>query len=400
MLQGISVVELAVWVAGPSAGGVLADWGADVVKVEPPAGDPMRELFGALGGGSLAGSPPFDLDNRGKRSVVLDLAVPEARQALDRLLGGADVFLTNLRPAALERLGLGPEAVGSRHPRLVYAAVSGYGPAGPDRDRAGYDVGAFWARTGIARTLVPEGEDPPGIRSGFGDHVTGITTVAGILAALLDRTRTGTGRVVETSLLRTGIWCLGWDLGIQLRYGKLAPTLPRTEAAAPLVNSYRAGDGRWFWLLGLEADRHWPGVVAAVDRPDLAADPRFADARARRKNAPALIAELDRAFAGRTRGEWVERFDANDVWWAPVQTAEEVVRDPQALAAGAFVEIPPADRDGRAVSAVASPVSFRGVDTGPSGPVPALGAATEEVLRQVGYDDAGLDALRRSGALG
>ncbi len=400
MLEGIRVVELGVWVAGPSAGGVLADWGADVVKVEPPAGDPMRELFGALGGGALAGSPPFDLDNRGKRSVVLDLGVPEAGVALDRLLEGSDVFLTNLRPAALGRLGLGPEQVRARHPRLVYAGVSGYGMAGPDRDRAGYDVGAFWARTGIARTLVPESEDPPGIRSGFGDHVTGITTVAGILAALLDRQRTGTGRVVETSLLRTGIWCLGWDLGIQLRYGKLAPTLPRTEAAAPLINSYRAGDGRWFWLLGLEAERHWPGVVAALERADLAADPRFADARSRRKNAAALIGELDRAFAGRTRDEWAGRFDAHDVWWAPVQTTDEVVHDPQALAAGAFVEIPPAGPDGDPVRAVASPVSFSGVDTGPSGPVPPLGGATEEVLREAGYDDAGIDALRRAGALG
>jgi crotonobetainyl-CoA:carnitine CoA-transferase CaiB-like acyl-CoA transferase len=177
-MAGYRVVELAVWVAGPAAAGLLCDWGADVVKVEPPAGDPQRNIFGALGL-KVAAAPPFEIDNRGKRSVVLDLRTPDGLAAMDRLLAGADVFVTNLRPDALERLGLDHETICARYPTLVYASLTGYGLQGPDRDRPGYDVGAFWARSGMASTIVPPGQLPPGIRSGMGDHVTGITLAAG-----------------------------------------------------------------------------------------------------------------------------------------------------------------------------------------------------------------------------
>jgi crotonobetainyl-CoA:carnitine CoA-transferase CaiB-like acyl-CoA transferase len=382
-LEGIRIVELGVWVAGPGAGGVLADWGADVIKLEPPEGDPMRRLFAITAGHGAVESPPFDLDNRGKRSVVLDLRTDEGRGAAQRIAASADVFVTNLRPDAVDRLGLGPEQLMGDNGRLVYASVTGYGRHGPDANRAAYDVGAFWARTGMARSLLPEGEPPPGIRGGLGDHATGLTTVAAVCAALLQRERTGNGQLVETSLLRTGIYCVGWDVGIQLRYGKLAPTLPRTETMNPTVNPYLAADGRWFWLLGLESDRHWPGLTRALERPDLLTEEPFASSRGRRKQAAVVIAELDRAFAKRTRAEWVERFEREDVWWAPVHTFEEVIDDPQAQAAGAFVDVPggegtPAHR------AVATPVTFGDSAVGPAGPVPALGEHTDEVLREVG----------------
>ncbi len=324
-LEGVKVVELGVWVAGPGAGGVLADWGAEVIKVEPPEGDPMRRLFALLSGHGQPASPPFDLDNRGKQSVVADLATDEGRAAALELIATADVFLTNLRPVAVERFGLGPDAVMATNPRLVYASVSGYGSTGPDVDRAGYDVGAFWARSGIAATLNPPDQDPPMIRSGMGDHVTAMTLVAGINAALLARERTGKGQFVETSLLRTGIWCMGWDLGIQLRFDKLLATGPRTEAPNPIANSYRCGDGKWFWLLGIEADRHWPPLLAALDRTELADDERFATSRDRRKNAAALVAVLDEAFESADREHWTDRFDRHDVWWAPINTVADVV---------------------------------------------------------------------------
>ncbi len=296
VLDGYRVVELAAWVAGPAAGGVLADWGAEVIKVEPPSGDPQRRIFGALGI-DVATAPPFELDNRGKRSVVLDLQTVAGREAMDRLFATADVFVTNLRTDALGRLGLDPASVSGAHPRLVYASITGYGSAGPDAWRPGYDVGAFWARSSMAASLVPPGDLPPGIRSGMGDHVTGMTLVAGILAALLERERTGRGGVVATSLLRTGIYCMGWDIGIYLRFGKLQRTRPRQRQPAPLVNSYRAGDGRGFWLIGLEQDRHWPGLVAAIERPDLATDERFATAKARATHCESLVAALDETFA-------------------------------------------------------------------------------------------------------
>ncbi|MCB1003312.1 MAG: CoA transferase [Acidimicrobiales bacterium] len=382
-LEGYRVVELGVWVAGPSAGGLLADWGADVVKIEAPGGDPMRRLFAVLAGHGQTESPPFDLDNRGKRSVVLDLTTDDGREDARRLVATADVFLTNLRPEAVDRLGLGADDLLAANSRLVYASVTGYGRDGPDAHRAGYDVGAFWARAGIARSLVPDDEAPVDVRAGMGDHVTGLTILSGILAALLQRERTGTGQLVETSLLRTGIYCVGWDLGIRLRFGKLAPTQPRTRMMNPMVNCYRAADGEWFWLLGVESDRLWPKLVRALDRADLGEDERFATARARRHHPEECIAALDEVFATLTRDEWVERFDRHDVWWAPAHRPEDVLEDPQALAAGAFVDVP-AGASGPAHRAVATPVTFSADDPDRRpGPVPALGEHTDEVRREL-----------------
>ncbi len=379
-LEGVRVVELGVWVAGPGAGGLLAEWGADVIKVEPPDGDPMRRLFALTAGHGQPEVPPFDLDNRGKRSVVLDLRAPEGRDAMARLVDGADVFLTNLRPDAVERLGLDPEVLLERCPRLVYASITGYGRTGPDADRPGYDVGAFWARTGMARLFAPEDEAPPAIRAGLGDHVTAMAAAAGINAALVARARTGQGQLVDTSLLRTGIWSIGWDLGIQLRFGKLAPTLPRTETMNPVVNPYVAGDGQWFWLLGLESDRHWPAVARALGRPDWITEEPFASSRGRRKEAHHVITAMDEVLAKEPRDEWIRRFDAEGVWWAPVHTAADVLLDPQAEAAGAYVDVP-AGEGAPAHRGVASPVDFGGQATRPAGPVPGLGQHTDEVLR-------------------
>jgi crotonobetainyl-CoA:carnitine CoA-transferase CaiB-like acyl-CoA transferase len=300
------------------------------------------------------------------------------------LLATADVFLTNLRPEAVDKLGLGPDAVRAAHPRLVYASVTGYGREGPDAGRAGYDVGGFWARTGLAALAVPPDAPQPHFRGGVGDHVTGITTLAGILGALLKRAQTGEGDLVETSLLRTGIYCLGWDMGLQLRLGKVGPTLPRTEQSNPMINVYRASDERWFWLLGVEADRMWPKLLKALDRTEWGEDERWGSARDRRHNAAALVAELDALFATRPRDEWTAAFDEHDVWWAPVNTPEDVVADPQAIAAGAFVDVP-GGPGSTAHRAVASPVRFADEgDARPRGPVPALGEHTAEVLAELG----------------
>jgi crotonobetainyl-CoA:carnitine CoA-transferase CaiB-like acyl-CoA transferase len=399
VLDSYRVVELGMWVAGPGAGGVLADWGADVIKVETPIGDPMRRLFKLLAGHGQTESPPFDLDNRGKRSVVVDLAVPEGAEIVRRLLRDADVFVTNLRPEAVERLGLGPDDLLADFPRLVYASVSGYGLEGPDMGRAGYDVGAFWARSGIASLMAPDGIAPPGIRSGMGDHVTAMTTVAGILAALLDRERSGRGQLVEASLLRTGIYTVGWDLGIQMRFGKIGSIRPRTTEMNPMCNCYRAGDDRWFWLLGVEADRMWPKLCEAIDRPDLLTDERFSTARGRRHDASALVEVLDEVFARSTRDELTERFDLHDVWWAPVNTPAEVLEDPQAIAAGAFIDVP-AGEGAPAHRAVATPILFHGHGVLPVGAVPGLGQHTDEVLRDAGFEPADIERFRAAGAIG
>ena len=269
-LNGFRVVELAMWVAGPSAAGTLADWGADVIKIEPPQGDPQRHIFGALGHAVQTGVPPFEIDNRGKRSVVIDLGTPEGRERLDNILATADAFITNLRPAALERLALDHESVLGRFPRLVYGSLTGYGLDGPDRDRAGYDAGAFWARSGMAHTFAPPGELAPALRAGMGDHITGMTLAAGVLAKLLERERTNRGGLAATSLLRAGMYAIGWDFGVQLRFGRRERTRARHESRSPLTNSYLAADGKGFWLICLETDRHWPNLIVALDRPDLA----------------------------------------------------------------------------------------------------------------------------------
>ena len=378
-LAGIRVVELAVWVAGPAAGGIMADWGADVIKVEPPSGDPQRAVFASLGVRSDIPAPPFEVDNRGKRSVVLDLRTDDGLAALDRLLATADVFVTNLRIGALERLGLDHDAVVARHPRLVYGLVTGYGHHGEERDRAGYDIGAYWARSGLAHTMVPPGELPPASRSGMGDHHTGMSLAMGVMAKLLERERTGSGGFVTTSLLRTGMYSIAWDMGIHLRFGKRHPTTGREEAGAPLINSYVSAEGHGFWLICLEGDRHWPNVLASIGREDLADDERFATGRDRARNASALIAEFDAAFGRFTMDELCERFDAHDVWWAPVQSIPEVIDDPQAQ--HGFVDMTPHEGE-EAYRAVATPVDFDGHTHSP-GPVPRLGEHTDEVLAEL-----------------
>ncbi|MBW8793442.1 MAG: CoA transferase [Streptomyces sp.] len=380
-LEGISVVELGMWVAAPAAATMLADWGADVVKVEAPTGDPNRYTLRHVGQ-DIDSAPPFETDNRGKRGIVLDLRAPDGKDVLERLLARADVFVTNLRPGALERLGLAPDELRARHPRLVVGTLTGYGWAGAERDRAGYDVSAFWARPGIAAMLNPAGEPPPGIRPGLGDRTAAANLVAGVLAALLRRARTGEGGVVDVSLLRSGTYANGNDLALQNFFGRRGRTRPRTEHESPLYNCYRAADDRWFWLVGLEGNRHWPGVVKALGRPDLETDERFATGRARRGHVRELIAVFDEEFAKLPLAEWAARFDAEGVWWAPVQTLAEVSADPQAEAVGAFVE-QPGMGDAPPLRTVATPVSFWGVDDKPRSGAPTLGEHTDDVLREL-----------------
>ncbi|MGA2835546.1 MAG: CoA transferase [Acidimicrobiales bacterium] len=377
-LSGLRVVELGVWVAAPSAAAMLADWGAEVIKVESPTGDPMRNVFGSLGIGGDLPNPAFALDNRGKRSIVLDLRDPDGRGHLEELLASADVFITNLRPDALDKLDLEAEATVARHPRLVYCSISGYGLRGEDRNRPTYDIGAFWARSGLSRQMADESGNPLNARGGIGDHITGLAALSGILAAVLEQRQTGAGRVVEVSLLRTGAYVLGWDLGLQMLLGKVSPAESRHHNQSPLMNPYRAADGRWFFLTGLEADRHIGAVARALGRPDLLDDERFSSASAIRRNRTEFIALLDGIISERSLAEWAERFDREGVWWAPAQTPAEVVEDRQLLANDGFVDV-----EGGAVRSVNGPVTFSGVARRDAVRVPELGEDSDEVLAEL-----------------
>jgi|1186.fasta_scaffold85565_2 crotonobetainyl-CoA:carnitine CoA-transferase CaiB-like acyl-CoA transferase len=386
-LDGLRVVELAHWMAGPAAGGVLADWGADVVKVEPRGGEPMRHIWGSMGANPDAPNGAFTSANRGKRSVELDVRSTAGRAALDALLDRADVLVSNLRPAALRRLGLAPQAVAERFPQLVFCSLTAYGWGGPDEERAGYDLASFFGRTGIAHEITTQGQPPAPLMQGLGDTFAAMTSVAGILAALHERDRTGRGRFVEASLLRTGMWALAGELGVQAMGGRPRPPYPRENCPTPMYNSYRTADDRWFYLVGVEAGRHLPRVLAAIGRSDLLADERFSTARAIAKNRRDFIPILDAAFAEHPLAHWVEVFDEHDVWWAPVQTPAEVIEDPQARAAGAWVQIDGVQIEGRPVESVDSPIRYGGVArdvvTGP----PRSGQHTREVLAELGYDD-------------
>lgn len=395
MLEGLKVVEFATYIAAPGAGGILADWGAEVVKVEPPGGDPIRDFFASIGHESDA-NPVFELDNRGKKGIVLDIAQPAGREALLRLVETADVFITNVRPAALQRARLDAETLRAAHPRLIYCNVTGYGLQGPDADRPGFDIASFWSRSGVAGLTTPRGEEPFPLRTGMGDHITSLSTVSAILAAVVERARTGVGRHVETSLLRTGVYAVGSDMAIQLRFGRVASNRRRAEAVNPLANFFKTRDERWICLVPRQGSRDFPPIAKALGREDLLSDPRFDTAKARRTNVADLVGELDRAFADLDFAEAAERLDAADLAWAPVQKAAEVAEDPQAAAAGCFVQTP--DGKGGTFRAPAAPARFPGADDGPKGPAPRLGEHTDEVLSGLGYDGDAIRVLRASGA--
>ena len=381
-MEGIRVVELGVWVAGPAAGGILADWGAEVIKIEPPSGDPAR-IFQKMLGGDMPNNPPFELDNRGKQSVVLDLSKQEGLEAALKLIDTADIFLTNLRTGALSRLGLDHTNLLENNDRLIYCGITGYGDKGEDADKPAYDVAAFWARSGIADLLTPEGGNPPFQRGGMGDHNTGVSAVAAISAALYSREKTGKGQFVSTSLYRQGAYTVGFDMNIALLWGMTLSVGTRESMGNAAINNYVAGDGKRFWIVGLEGARHWPPLCRVVGHPEWMEDERFADPRSRAQNAVELISLLDQAFSQRTLAEWVNTFDQEpDFFWAPVNSVDDVLADPQSVEAGLFVDVPD---DVSSTRMVATPCDFDGTPWEPTSTAPELGEHTEDVLIGLGY---------------
>jgi crotonobetainyl-CoA:carnitine CoA-transferase CaiB-like acyl-CoA transferase len=390
LLKGLKVVEFASYIAAPGAACMLGDWGAEVIKVERPGGDSMRHVFADLKT-ELAGNPTFDLDNRGKRAVVLDVGKPEGREALARLAATADVFITNVRPAALKRAGLDEATLRAANPRLVYTIVTGYGLEGPDAHKPGFDVTAFWARAGVANMTAPKGQDPFILRSGFGDHITTLATVSATLAALYEREQTGVGRLVQTSLLATGVYTMGSDLAVQLKFGRLASIRTRERPMNPIATFYKSADDRWFIHNPRGGSKDWPVFAAIAGRADLIDDERFVTSRARRENSPLLVAEFDKAFAAMPFDEIAAKLDAADLVWSPVQTPAQVAADPQVMASGAIVQVE--DGQGGTYPSPASPARFPGADATVRPRSPHLGEHTREVLSEIGYSKSEIAAM-------
>ena len=394
LLSGLKVVEMATYIAAPGAGGILADWGADVIKIEGIHGDPIRNFFKGTNVEEM-GNPVFDVDNRGKRSVAIDIKDERGKKALHALIKQADVFLTNVRPQALDRAGLDWEGVQAINPKVIYASVTGYGLEGDESWRPGFDATGFWARSGLASLTTPKGDAPIPVRVAVGDHTTSMATAAGILAALHEREKTGKGRLVETSLLRTGIYSMASDMSIQQRMGRIGSTKKRDQVQDPLSNFFKSKDGHWISVLPRQDGRgkwDWDKFCIALGHPELAEDERFTGFRGRRDNQEMLLAMLDEWYGQFDYEELKQRLDDQDLIWAPVQTPKEVVADPQAHAAGAFAEIKPKN-GGDPYGTIASPVRIHGADTNPKGESPTIGEHTEDVLKELGLSDDDIKAM-------
>ena len=393
MLEGLKVVEFSTWVAGPSAAMVMADWGAEVIKVESATGDPVRNLFAARE--DVSGNPVFELQNRGKRSLVLDIGKPEGREALLRVLADTDIFITNLRPGALKRARLDYDSIKADLPRLIYTSVSGYGLEGDGVDLPAFDIAALWTRSGVAGATIPEGVDPFFCRPGMGDSICALATVASTLAALTERGTTGKGQLVETSLIRTGSYAIGWDLAIQLKWGEHNRAKPRSTTQSAVSNYFMTWDGHWV-SVSVRAPRDWPAIAEAAKHPELVEDERFSTPMNRMANARTLMAILDEAFGGMDLKEAAARLTKADVIWAPLQSLAQVAEDPYAKAAGCFVEVE--DALGDRFLAPSSPARFPGAVHGPTRPAPPLAAHTREILVEAGYSGREIDAMAASGA--
>lgn len=395
--DGVRVIELAQWVFVPVAGALLADWGADVIRIEPLEGDPYRGLqTQGIGTDSGGVNMSVALAYRGKRSMALDVRHEQGAAVLHELLGSADVLLTNFRPGALRRLGLEPEALTKRYPGLVFARGTGFGVRGPDAERAGYDNSAFWARGGMAHVLTPPGSDYPiSQRGAFGDRQGALALAFGVAAAIVKKQRTGRGSVVDVSLLGTAMWTLSSDLLSAIRGER--PRAPGVrELVNPVVGAYRTQDGRHIQLVFLQADRYWADFCRLIGRDDLIEDPRFVDTAARRDNRDACVEILEQEFALRTFEQWKELLAQIDAPWAPVQAVEELLQDSQVLANGYLGDVTLDSGESYRLPTV--PVQFD-EQSSPLRRAPEHGEHTEEILLELGHTWDDITELQNAGAI-
>ena len=395
VLEGLKVLSMELMEAIPAATVWMADWGADVIKIEPLTGDQFRgtrRIQGASAYIDINGAvvnPRFEIINRAKKSIALDLKQDAGREIVYKMVKNADIFMTNNEAKALANLKMEYETLAEINPRIIYGFLNAYGTKGPDKDGPGYDKVAAWARGGFQYLIGEPGDTPPTQRGGMMDRTVGPHVVAGVLAALYHREKTGKGQKIECNLFQSAVWTISGDIQVALVANEL-PKDDRTRVANPLWSSYGCQDGRWISLGMLRDTAFWKPFCQAIGKPELVEDERFANTEDRRVNNRELIKILDDIFATRPVDYWVEQCRKYNLIYAKVQTALEITEDPQALANDFFVDL---HHPSGQVPVVASPVHFIQNPAEIKGPAPELGQNTEEILLEMGYsweDIAGL----------
>ena len=395
IFSGLKVVDFASFIAGPSAAVILSDFGADVLKVEPPAGELWRVGHKIPPQPQAKDAYPWHLANRNKRGMTLDLKSPSAKQVLERLVKWADVLIVNTPHPARKKLGLEYEDVVGWNPRLIYADLTGFGEKGPDANLPGFDITSYWARSGLLSMTRDAGAAPTWPVAGSGDNASAVGLYSAIVTALYRRERTGKGSHVTTSLLAEGIWSASVSIQAALCDAKFFGLHDRKNPANAAMNVYRSADDTWFILL-VTPDK-LTAVAKAIDRTDLLTDPRFSDPAKLVKNMPQLTAILDEVFSSQPMSHWYEVFNGVHVTFGAVRGPQEVINDPQ-LRVNEIV-VPLEGAGGKLTLTVSSPIQVHGVTKRTARRAPELGEHNDEILKDLGFDAKTIDSLRVSGAV-
>lgn len=395
-LTGVRVVEITMFQQGPIAGTRLGDLGADVIKVEPKEGDPARGFMRVIGAqtGLKGHNYYFESNNRNKRSVALNLKDPKGKEIFMKLIDSADVFLTNMSIDAPVKMGLGPDDLMKRNPRLVYAHSSGWGRKGPSARDLSFDYTGI-ARSGFMMCAGEAGSPPAQMLPGMGDEMGGLILAWGVTAALYAREKTGKGQLVDTSLMGSIINLAGLIMDAPAMLGQEFPREIRARAGNPMYNHYRCSDDKWIAVAHLQPDRYWPIFCRALDIGHLENDERFNSIESRGRNAEELIKILDERFLTKTRNEWLEHLKKEGCICTPIQTPSEVVQDPQALANNYIIDVdhPEVGR----MRQVGFPWDFSDTPASWRREAPGLGRHTEELLLEIGYSREEIQQLKDSG---
>jgi crotonobetainyl-CoA:carnitine CoA-transferase CaiB-like acyl-CoA transferase len=395
-LAGIKVLEVASWLAAPSCAALMADMGAEVIKVEPPEGDTYRNLYTALLGDDFV-HPCYQFDNRGKRGICINLEDSSGRDALSKLISQCDVFITNLTQPRLERYRLLASDIHALSPTAIYAVLSGFGTEGADSDRQAFDQTAFWARSGAMSVFGDRDDGPLISRGGYGDRITGLNLLSAILAALRIKDQTGEGQRVEVTLQRTGVWAMASDVTNALFERAQPIKTSHREPANPIWNFYKTKDGRYLALIMPMALPYWGKFCTMMNRADWATDDRFATLPGMAEHGPSIVPDIEAAFASEDLSVWREKLDASGLIWEPVSELPEVVEDPALRERGAFSVV--VHERGGAMEIVSAPFDIRDADIEVRGPAPDRGEHTRVVFREAGMSDEDIETLLARGAI-